>query len=300
MSIAEAESLELAADQPAGLWREAWGRLKRNPAAWAGMVLVLGFVLLAIFAPLIAPYGPAERVGALAAVPDGPSAEFIFGLDEQGRDLFSRVVYGSRLSLLVGVVSVAVGLALGVVLGAISGYVGGRLDGVIMRSMDLMLAFPAFLLAIGLVTIMGRGLWQIMVAIGIVQVPIFARLLRGSVLAQRKAEYVLAAESVGIRRHRILIGQILPNAMAPVIVQATLSMATAIIEVAGLSFVGLGPGDPGLPEWGLILANNAHRLHNATHLVIFPGFAIVISVLGINLLGDGLREALDPRLRERG
>lgn len=299
MSIAEAEAVELALDQQTGLWREAFQRLARNPAAIAGAALVLGFVLLAVLAPVIAPYGPGERVGSLAAVPPGPSSEHLFGLDEQGRDLLSRVVYGSRLSLLVGIVSVAVGMSAGVVLGAVAGYVGGRLDAVIMRVMDLMLAFPAFLLAIGLVTVLGRGLWQIMIAIGIVQIPIFARLLRGSVLGQRNEDYVLAARSVGTPGRAILLGHILPNAIAPVIVQATLAMATAIIEVAGLSFVGLGPQDPGLPEWGRILADNANRLQNAAHLVIFPGLAIVLSVLGINLLGDGLREAIDPRLKSR-
>lgn len=299
MSIAEAEAVELSIEQPGGLWRDAWARLRRNPAAIAGAVIVVGFLLVAVFAPAIAPFHPNDRVGPLAAVPPGPSSEFPFGLDEQGRDLLSRVVFGSRLSLLVGVVSVAVGLSLGLVLGSLAGYVGGRIDAVIMRVMDLMMAFPAFLLAIGLVTVLGRGLWQIMVAIGIVQVPIFARLLRGSVLAQRQSDYVLAATSIGTRGRSILFGHIIPNAIAPVIVQATLAMATAIIEVAGLSFVGLGPQDPGLPEWGRILADNANRLQNAAHLVIFPGFAIVLSVLGINLLGDGLREALDPRLRTR-
>jgi len=159
------------------------------------------------------------------------------------------------------------------------------------------MAFPAFLLAIGLVTVLGQGLWQIMFAIGIVQVPIFARLLRGSIIGQRGADYVLAARSLGTPGPRLLLGHILPNSVAPVIVQATLAMATAIIEVAGLSFVGLGPDDPSLPEWGRMLAESADRLQNAAHLVIFPGFAIVLSVLGINLLGDGLREAIDPRLK---
>lgn len=299
MSVAEAEAVELAFEEASGLWRDAMARLRRNPAAIAGLVIMVGFLVIAIFAPALAPFGPQERVGSLAAVPPGPSSEHLFGLDEQGRDLLSRVVFGARLSLLVGVVSVVVGLAFGLILGSIAGYRGGRIDAVIMRVMDLMLAFPAFLLAIGLVTVLGRGLWQIMVAIGIVQVPIFARLLRGSVLSQRQADYVLAAQSVGTRGRSVLLWHILPNAIAPVIVQATLAMATAIIEVAGLSFVGLGPQDPGLPEWGRILADNADRLQNAAHLVIFPGFAIVLSVLGINLVGDGLREALDPRLRSR-
>lgn len=280
-----------------GLWRDAWERMRHNKGFLIGAAIVVAFVLLALLAPLLAPYDPQERVGALASVPPGPGDGFPFGLDVQGRDYLSRIIYGSRLSLLVGIVSVLVGLSIGMVLGATSGYRGGRIDGIIMRGMDLMMAFPAFLLAVGLVTVLGKGLVQIMIAVGVVQVPIFARLLRGSVLAQRESEYVLAARSVGTPGRELLAVHILPNAIAPVIVQATLAMATAIIEVAGLSFVGLGPDDPGLPEWGRMLAEAAAKLQSAPHLALFPGFAIVLLVLGINLVGDGMREALDPKLR---
>ncbi|MBA2557163.1 MAG: ABC transporter permease [Chloroflexi bacterium] len=297
MSIAQAEASELALEQPAGLWRDAWLRLRHNPAAWAGAGLLLLFIVAALAAGLLSPYGPQERVGALASVPPGPSREFLFGLDEQGRDQLSRIIYGARLSLVVGVVSVGIGLSFGLVLGAVAGYVGGRVDGLIMRLMDIMLSIPGFLLAIGLVTLLGRGLFQIMFAIGVTTVPVFARLLRGSILAQREADYVLAARSVGTPGSRVLLRHILPNAIAPVIVQATLAMATAIIDVAGLSFVGLGPNDPSLPEWGAMLAQNAARLQNAAHLVFFPGFAIVFSVLAFNLLGDALRESIDPKMR---
>jgi len=297
MSIAQAEAAEIAVEQPSGLWREAWARMRRNPGAIIGAVVVGLFVALALFAPVIAPFDPNERVGTLASIPPGPSARYWFGLDEQGRDLLSRVIYGTRLSLLVGVVSVAVGLGVGLVLGATAGYVGGWVDSFIMRIMDIMLAFPGFLLAIGLVTALGTGLVQIMIAVGITNVPLFARLLRGSILAQRGADYVMAARSVGTPGRRVLLVHILPNAIAPVIVQATLAMATAIIDVAGLSFLGLGPADPSLPEWGRILSDNASRLQRAAHLVLFPGFAIVLSVLGLNLIGDGLREALDPKLK---
>ncbi len=297
MSVAQAEAKELEVEQPSGLWSDAWRRLRRNPAAWAGAGLLAVFIVVAIAAPLIAPYGPQERVGDLASVPPGPSREYLFGLDEQGRDLLSRIIYGARLSLIVGVVSVGIGLSLGLVLGALAGYLGGRVDSIIMRLMDIMLSIPGFLLAIGLVTLLGRGLFQIMFAIGITTVPVFARLLRGSILAQREADYVLAARSVGTPGHRLLLVHILPNALAPVIVQATLAMATAIIDVAGLSFVGLGPNDPGLPEWGAILAQNAARLQNAAHMVFFAGFAIVFSVLAFNLLGDALRESIDPKMR---
>lgn len=297
MSIAEAEAAQLKVERPSGLWSDAWDRFKRNPAALVGIVLIAIFILAAVFAPQIAPFEPNEQAGPLATNPAGPGGEHTLGLDEQGRDVFTRILFGARLSLLVGLVSVAVGLAIGLVLGALAGYLGGWVDFVIMRLMDLMLSVPGLLLAIGLVTIMGRGLFQIMLVVGIVQVPTFARLLRGAILGQREADYVLAARSVGVPGHRILLGHILPNSIAPVIVQATLAMATAIIEVAALSFVGLGPADPRLPEWGKMLAENANRLEQSAHLVIFPGLAIVFSTLGINLIGDGLREAIDPKLK---
>jgi peptide/nickel transport system permease protein len=296
MSIAEATAAELNVEQPSGLMRDAWQRMRTNRAALAGLVIILFFLLAAIFAPLIAPYGPIEEVAGLSNNPAGPSTQFLFGLDEQGRDLFSRIIYGTRLSLLIGLVSVAVGLSAGLILGSIAGYFGGRVDAVIMRTMDVLLAFPGFLLAVGLVAVLGQGLGQIMIAVGIVNIPIFARLLRGSILGVRESDYVLAARSLGTPGRRILLRHILPNAIAPVIVQATLAMATAIIDVAGLSFVGLGPQNPSLPEWGKMLADNANRL-SRFHLVFFPGFAIVISVLGINLIGDGLREAIDPKLK---
>ncbi len=296
MSLAEAEAVQLEVEQPSGLMRDAWERLRSNRAALLGLVIILLFVVAAIFAPVIAPYGPLERVGGLSKNPAGPSQQFWFGLDEQGRDLFSRIVYGTRLSLVIGVVSVAVGLISGLLLGSVAGYFGGRVDAVIMRLMDVLLAFPGFLLAVGLVTVLGQGLVQIMIAVGIVNIPIFARLLRGSILGIRESDYVLAARSLGAPGPRLLVRHILPNAIAPVIVQATLAMATAIIDVAGLSFVGLGPQNPSLPEWGKMLADNANRL-SRFHLVFFPGLAIVVSVLGINLIGDGLREAIDPKLK---
>jgi peptide/nickel transport system permease protein len=296
VSVATAEAAELAIERPSSLTRTALIRFRRNPAALTGLTIVALFVVVAIAAPLIAPYDPNTGVAGLARTPPGPSGEFWFGLDEQGRDFFSRVVYGARLSLLVGVVSVLVGLSIGLVVGATSGWLGGRVDAVIMRIMDLLLAFPGFLLAVGLVTLLGRGVIQIMVAIGLVTVPQFARLLRGSILAQRESDYVLAGRSLGTPSLRLLLVHVLPNAIAPVIVLATLTTATAIIDVAGLSFIGLGPSDPALPEWGRMLADNASRLQSAVHLVLFPGFAIVLLVLGINLVGDGLREALDPKL----
>lgn len=297
MSVAQAEARELVLEQPAGLWSDAFDRIKRNPSAILGAVLILTFVITALFAPWIAPHGPNEQVGSLSGNGIPPGDGHLFGLDKQGRDYFSRVVYGARLSLLVGVVSVAVGFGLGLVLGATAGYFGKWVDNLIMRAMDVVLSVPSFLLAIGLVTLLGRGLFQIMLAVGLTTVPIFARLLRGSILAQRESEYALAARSIGVPGRRLLLRHILPNSISPVIVQGTLTVATAIIEVAALSFVGLGPADPGLPEWGKMLADSASRLESGAHLVFFPGMAIVISTLGFNMIGDGLREAIDPKLR---
>jgi peptide/nickel transport system permease protein len=297
VGLAAAEAQELAVERQSGLWRDAFDRFRRNPAAVTGTVILAILVIVALFAPAIAPADPNAQVAPLAGNPAGPSAGHMMGLDEQGRDVLSRIVYGTRLSLLVGIVSVAVGLALGLVLGALAGYLGGWVDSSIMRFMDMLLPIPQLLLAIGLVSILGRGLVQIMIAVGVTNMPIFARLLRGSILGQKGADYVLAARSVGIPGRRLLMAHILPNSLSPVIVQATLAMATAIIDVAGLSFLGLGPADPSLPEWGKMLADNASRLDTSTHLVLFPGFAIVISALAINMIGDGLREAIDPKLR---
>jgi peptide/nickel transport system permease protein len=302
VSVAELEAAEVQLEAPSGLWRDAWHRLIRNPGAIVGFIIVAAFVIAAIFAPLIATHDPVEQNLLLIAngCCPGPSAEHWFGVDLLGRDLFSRIVYGARISLLIGVVSVAIGFSLGLVLGAIAGYVGGIVDSVIMRAMDVMLAIPGLLLAIGIVAALGPGLKEVMIAVGVANVPIFARLLRGSVLAQREADFVVAARAVGIRRPTILFAHILPNSISPVIVQGTLAMATAIIDVAGLGFLGIGLQDPDkTPEWGSMLTEVNEYLQTAPFLALIPGTAIVISVLGFNLIGDGLREALDPKLRGR-
>jgi peptide/nickel transport system permease protein len=284
-----------------GLWRDAFRRLLRNPGAIVGFVLVGMFVGTAIFAPWLAPYDPREQNLSLLSEGccPGPSRDHLLGVDQLGRDELSRILYGARFSLLIGVVSVAVGVTAGLVLGALSGYIGGGVDNVIMRLMDIMLAIPGLLMAIGIAAMLGPGLLSIMIAIGVVNIPIFARLLRGSVLGQKENDFVLAARSVGVPRRTILAAHILPNAISPVIVAATLALATAIIDAAGLGFLGLGPQDPSTPEWGTMLTDTVRYLQTAPHLAIFPGLAIVISVLGFNLIGDGLREALDPKLRGR-
>jgi peptide/nickel transport system permease protein len=302
VSVAEIEAVEVQLEAPSGLWRDAFYRLIRNPGAIVGFIFVLVFVIAAIFAPLIATHDPVEQNLLLIAdgCCPGPSAEHWFGVDLLGRDLFSRIIYGARVSLLIGVVSVGIGFSIGLVLGAIGGYIGGIVDSVIMRLMDIMLAIPGLLLAIGIVAALGPGLKEVMIAVGLANVPIFARLVRGSILAQREADFVLAARAVGIKRPTILFAHILPNAISPVIVTATLAMATAIIDVAGLGFLGIGLQDPDeTPEWGSMLTEVNEYLQTAPFLALIPGTAIVISVLGFNLIGDGLREALDPKLRGR-
>jgi peptide/nickel transport system permease protein len=300
VSVAELEAVALEGPT-GGLWSDAWYRLIRNPGAILGGFFVFCFLVAAIFAPLIAPYSPKADNLLLVATgkPPGPSWHHLLGVDLLGRDEFSRILYGARFSLLIGIVSVSIGLSVGLVLGSIAGFMGGFVDSAIMRCMDIMLAIPGLLFAIGIVAILQPGLYQMMIAVGVVNIPIFARLLRGSVLAQRENDFVLAARAVGVKRRRILFSHILPNAISPVIVQGTLAMATAIIDVAGLGFLGLGPQDPATPEWGTMLTNANDYLQLAPFLAIFPGVAIVISVLGFNLIGDGLREGLDPKLRGR-
>jgi ABC-type dipeptide/oligopeptide/nickel transport system permease subunit len=300
MSVAEAEVHEIQLEAPSGLWGEAWRRLIRNPGAIIGFVFIGALLIAAIFAPLIAPHDPLEqglRGGLLKA--EGPSSDYWFGLDRLGRDQFSRVIFGARYTLLIGVVAVAIGLSIGMLIGAVAGFIGGFVDSVLMRCMDVMLAIPGLLLAIGIAAMLGPGLKQVIIAVGVAQIPIFARLLRGSILAQKDNDFVLAARAVGVRRWTILSSHILPNSISPVIVQATLVLATAIIDVAGLGFLGLGPQDPSTPEWGTMLTDANEYLQVFPWLAIIPGLAIIVSVLGFNLIGDGLREALDPRFRGR-
>jgi peptide/nickel transport system permease protein len=300
MSVAQIEEIALEHDLPSGgLWREASRRFWRNPAGIVGVCFVGFFVLVAIFAPLLAPYSPTEQNLLLIAdgCCPGPSREHWLGVDELGRDELSRIIYGARYSLVVGVVSVCVGLSIGLILGSIAGYLGGWADSVVMRLMDILLAIPSLLLAIGIVAMLGAGLVPVMIAVGVATVPIFARLLRGTILGQREADYVLAARSIGVRKRIILTSHILPNSISPVIVAGTLAMATAIIDVAGLGFLGLGPQDPATPEWGTMLTTADRYVQGAPFLALFPGLAIVIVVLGFNLIGDALREALDPKLR---
>ena len=268
-----------------GRWSEAFRRLRRNPVAILGAVLVLAFLLVAAFAPLLAPHNPTDQLLINEVRPGsapGPRPGF---------------PHGSRQSLLVGVVSTLLGLSVGLILGGLAGAFGGRIDNVLMRVTDLMLSIPGLLTAITISVILGQSLTSVMIAIAVVNVPIFARLLRGSMLAQREADYVVAARSLGVPGRAVVLRHVLPNSLSPVIVQGTLTLATAIIDAAGLAFLGLSGNDPSVPEWGRMLAETQRYLSTAPHLAFFPGAAIVVSALGFTLLGESLREALDPKFR---
>jgi peptide/nickel transport system permease protein len=301
MSLTEAETQELQVerDQIVGRWADARQRLLRSPSSVIGLVLIGLFVFVAVFAPLLAPYEPGDQNLSVIrpGVYPGPSAEHLLGVDQLGRDILSRIIYGARTSLVIGLVSLGFGAVVGLTIGSLAGAFGGHVDTVLMRFMDMMLAIPGLLLAIGVAAAIGRGLTAVMIAIGVVNVPVFARLLRSSMLSQRESDYVLAARSLGVKRGRIVVGHVIPNSIAPVIVAATLALATAIIDAAGLAFLGLGSADPGVAEWGRMLAETQSFLQNAPHAAIFPGLAIIISCLGFYLLGEGLREALDPKFR---
>ncbi len=278
-----------------GLWSDAFRRLRHNKPAIAGVFMIALFIFAAVFAPLVAPYDP--LAGSLAARLHPPNAVNLLGTDLQGRDELTRILYGARVSLLAGLASVVMGLSIGGLIGALAGGIGGRVDAVLMRIVDVMLAIPGILLAIGIVAWLDRGLLQIMFAVAMTNAPIFARVLRGGLLANRDLDYVNAARSVGASKVRILLRHMLPNSLTSLIVTATLALATAIIDVAGLGFLGLGPPDPRTPEWGTMLTDATKFLRQAPWLIFFPGLAIVISAVGFNLLGDGLRESLDPRLK---
>ncbi len=268
--------------------------LSRNRMAVLGLVILIILLFTGIFAHVIAPYDFAKQ--NLADAFQHPSPSHIFGTDEFGRAIFSRVLYGARMSLLVGFVSVGIAVIIGGILGAIAGYYGKRVDNLIMRFMDVLLAVPQTLLAIAIVAALGTGLMNLMIAVGISSVPTYARIVRASVLTIREEEYIEAARASGTSNTKIIIKHILPNCVAPVIVQVTLGIAGAILTAAGMSFIGLGIQPPN-PEWGNMLSSGRDYIRGYAYMTMFPGLAIVITVLSLNLLGDGLRDALDPKLR---
>ncbi len=306
VNIKDAQSLQKADSENPFL--ETLKNLKRNRSAVVGAVIIGFLILMAIVAPLIAPYDPnlsmIGQPGETGKLPaSAPCIKFlgcekpqhVLGLDLNARDVLSRIMYGARTSLVVGITSVTFAIIIGTTLGLIAGYVGGWTDNIIMRFMDVLLAFPSLLLAITIVTVRGPGLENALLAIAVVSIPVYARLIRASVLSVKELEFVTAERALGAHGSRILFQQIFPNTLTPLIVQGTLGIGSAVLEAAALSFLGLG-AQPPLAEWGQMLSEARNYVFTAPHLVFFPGFAIMLTVLGFNLLGDGLRDALDPRL----
>lgn len=289
--MADGQLKRMRAESP---WRIALHILVRNRVAMAGLILLVLMAGASLLAPYLAPFDP-DEVDILHQL-EGPSGAHILGTDLFGRDIFSRILYGGRITLVVGLISVGIAASIGIVLGLVAGYYGGALDSVIMRFIDVLLAFPRILLALSIVGMLGPGLFNVMVSVGIAGITGYARLVRGSVLSARENVYVEAATVVGCRHSLILFRHILPNIIGPVIVLATLDVASAILTASSLSFLGLGIQPP-TAEWGAMLNEGRNYLRNAPWITLFPGLAIMISVLSINMLGDGLRDALDPRMK---
>ena len=271
-------------------------RFVRSPSVVFGAIIVTILIAVALFAPLIAPYDPIKQNFRIQLLP--PSLDHLFGTDEFGRDILSRVLYGARWALFVGLLADSIALVVGVTLGLLAGFYGGKADAVITWMSDVMLAFPYLLLAMIVVAVLGPGIVNAMIAIGIVYVPQYARLVRGTVMSLREKEFIEAARCIGLSRPRIIARHILPNCVAPIIVMATLAIGWAIVETAGLSFLGLG-AQPPLPEWGSMLSSGRNYMLSAWWIATFPGLAILVVVIGFNILGDGLRDVLDPYLKRR-
>jgi peptide/nickel transport system permease protein/oligopeptide transport system permease protein len=290
-TVGEAGIADIAAARP--LRKDVWRYFRRNKLAMVGLVFLVLIVLTAIFAPLIAPYGITERTSEFRAP---PSADHWFGTDRIGRDVFSRVVYGARVSLKVGIVSTIISLIIGVFLGALAGFFGKALETVIMRITDIFLAIPYIILAIALATVLGRGENTVIIVLGVTGWLAICRIVRSSFLSLKQLEYVEAATAIGAGRMRIMFRHILPNALQPIIVYGTIAVGSAILAEAALSFLGVGAVEP-TPAWGLMVDEGRGDLINAPHLLFFPGAAIFLTVLAFQFVGDGLRDALDPRLR---
>lgn len=285
-------------EEPVYQRRSPWAlmvrRFKKNKRALVGFWMVVIFVVLAVFARGIAPFDPIEQNMNVILHP--PSASHLFGTDEFGRDILSRIMYGAQISLMIGIVGVLISVVLGVGLGTVSGYFGGKTDMFIMRIMDIFMAFPSFLLALAIVSVLGPGMVNVMIAIGIFSVPTFARISRSSVISVKNKEYIEAAKSMGASHARVIFKHVIPNSVAPIIVLSTMRIATAILTASGLSFLGMG-AQPPTPEWGAMLSTGREYLRSAPHVSTIPGLAIMFMVLAFNMLGDGLRDALDPKMK---
>ena len=286
-----------AAPKKRSQFEEVWRRLKKNKMAMVGLALVIFLILLAVFADFLFDYEEVVIKQNTQIRLQGPSAEHWFGTDEFGRDILARLVHGGRISLVVGVIAVAIALTIGGTLGAISGFFGGTVDMVISRLMDVLLAVPSLLLSITIVSALGPSIINLMIAIAVSSVPGYARIVRSSVMTVRDNEFVEAAKAIGANDAQIIASHILPNCLAPIIVQVSLKVASAILSTSGLSFLGLGVKAP-TPEWGSMLSGGRAYLRNAPHLTVFPGLCIMLTILSLNLLGDGLRDALDPKLKQ--
>lgn len=278
-------------------YAEVWGRLKKNKMAMVGLAIIITLLLVALFADVIADYDTLVVKQNISERLQPPSKEHVFGTDEFGRDIFARIVHGSRVSIKVGVIAVAMSLVGGGLLGAIAGYYGGKIDNVIMRLMDVLLAIPSILLAITIVAAFGTNLMNLILALGIAGIPKYARIVRAAVMGVKDQEFIEAARAIGATDATIIMKEVIPNCLSPIIVQVTLSVAGVILSIASLSFIGLGIQPPA-PEWGAMLSGGRQYLRDAWHLTLFPGLAIMITILALNLLGDGLRDALDPRLKQ--
>ncbi|KGA96139.1 diguanylate cyclase [Alkalihalobacillus alcalophilus ATCC 27647 = CGMCC 1.3604] len=275
-------------------WKTFFKKLRKNKAAMFGGILILFFIIVAIIGPYITPYSPNQVNYSMKLAP--PSADHWFGTDHHGRDIFSRIIHGMKITLSIGFVSVFASAIIGTIIGIISGYYGKRTDAIIMRIMDVLLAFPGILLALAIVSVLGPSIENVIIAVAIFSIPVFARIVRGSTLSVRKLEYIDAVKALGASDFRIIFKHILPNVTSPLIVQTTLSIATAILTASGLSFIGLGAQPPS-PEWGAMLSDGRSYLYQAGHVALFPGMMIVIVVLAFNIFGDGLRDALDPKMK---
>lgn len=273
-----------------------WFRYRKNKLALFGLALLTFMVLVAIFANVIVDYEKQVITQNVQQRLQAPNRNHIFGTDHVGRDVFARIVYGSRISIFLGLLTISISLTLGSIIGATAGYYGGRIDNFLMRIMDVFLAIPSILLAISIVAALGPGLVNILIAMSVSQIPRFARIVRSSIMSIMGLEFIEAAKACGTKDRRIIFKHIIPNAIGPIIVQATLSMATTILTISSLSFVGLGI-EPPTPEWGAMLSDGRVQMRNYPHVVIIPGLAIIMAVLALNLIGDGLRDALDPKLK---
>lgn len=287
-------SIDVSSIKKETILQQTWNGLKKNRLAMVGLFLIILLLFVTIFADFIAPYGVDDQ--DLTRAYTAPCKEFIFGTDDFGRDIFSRIVYGSRYSLMIGAVAATLSAVIGMLIGSLAGFYGGKTDNILMRFIDIMLAIPSTLLGISIVAALGNGIRNVIIAVAIGAVPAYARIVRASILSVKEQEYIEAARSIGASDFRIIMHHILPNCLAPIIVQITMSVAKAILEASALSFIGLGVQPPSA-EWGAMLSAGRAYIRKAWWIVTFPGLAIATLIFGLNLFGDGLRDALDPKLK---